>query len=278
MALLKPIDNGRMYPGWWRWNPIGGCEHDCSYCYMKVMSNRTGLSMMTPVVRDGHFPTQNYMSDNLGSGRKIFCCSSGDAWGYWVPSDWIYRMLDHCLDYSGNEYMMLTKNPLRYAQWYQFHEDCKFILGATVETDLTKVARSVSDAPDPLYRMAHMKEIKEEYPNVQTMLSIEPVMRFTPVFAERIEAVLPDIVYIGVDSGKNGLLEPTRDELIRLIIYVSEVAELHLKKGIERIVGADWLASWRGEKPEIQIIQEPQLSGEIETCSRWSIYERGSSR
>ena len=26
-------------------------------------------------------------------------------------------------------------------------------------------------------------------------------------------------------------------------------------------------------EPEIQIIQEPQLPGEIETCSRWSIYE-----
>ena len=261
MSLIKPTEGGRMYPGWWRWNPIGGCEHGCSYCYMKPMEKRTGKDMATPVFREG------YLKDNLGNGRKIFCCSSGDAWGGWVSRDNIGAMLTRCGEFPDNEYMFLTKNPRRYKQLRGHLGALNCVLGATVETDDAYVAYEFYDnAPSVEHRMFYMWELRgrEEIPGVRRMISIEPVMKFTSDFAERLEAVAPDHVYIGVDSGKNGLPEPTADELAGLIEDLRGFTDVRLKKGIERILGADY----QMEPDDIQVISEPKEPGEINTCLR----------
>lgn len=251
MALLKPVENGRMYPGWWRWNPIGGCEHGCSYCYMKVVQKRCPNSdVITPVFRNGEDGTENYFKDNLGSGRKIFCCSSGDAWGDWVPQKWQRDMLERCVEFPDNEYMFLTKNPVNYLSFSVFEAgelDC--VLGATIETDEPEISQEVGVAPDPLCRLEFMKRVVFENP-VHTMISVEPVMKFSGGFGGKLADVGPGSIYIGVDSGKNALPEPTRDELRGLIRELEEYMfiDVRLKKGIERIVGSDWLTSWLVEK------------------------------
>lgn len=240
MSLLKSIENGRMYPGWWRWNPIGGCLHDCSYCYMKAMSKRTGKDMLTPVCRNGENGTKNYMNDNLGSGRKIFVCSSGDMWGEWVSDEDIYAVLEHCRDYPENEYMFLTKNPRRY---YKFFEEGMFparsILGATVETNLEAVLEPYKAYRTPTVgnRLDSMEMIRERFwSGVTTMLSIEPVVQFDPDFSVDIYDAGVNMVYIGLDSGNNGLPEPSADELRTLIDELKAFTDVRLKKGIERIL------------------------------------------
>lgn len=243
MSLLKPIENGRMYPGWWRWNPIAGCEHRCSYCYLKAMGKRFGRDMMTPTGL-----REDYLNDELGSGRKIFVGSSGDMWGDWVLDMDIKSVLECCFARQNNKYMFLTKNPFNYSLASDVFHNIDCILGATVETDDLNISQDIGCAPDPLGRLEFLRRVGIEYSSAEIMISIEPVMKFSEDFWKRIEAVDSEIVYIGVDSGKNGLPEPTRDELIRLIIAVNEFTDLRLKKGIERIVGADWLASWQGER------------------------------
>lgn len=242
MSLLKPIENGRMYPGWWRWNPIGGCEHGCSYCSIKRIEKRAGNDMTTPVFRDGSNGTKNYLNDNLGSGRRIFVCSSGDMWGEWVDSSDIVRVIDHCQEYPDNEYMFLTKDPWRYYRASLVLNSSNFILGATVESDILKMSNLVGDAPGNLIRLCDLKDAKEACPSARIMISIEPVMKFTGKFADRLRAVAPDIVYFGVDSGHNGLPEPSGDELRGLIDEVRGFTKVILKKGIERIVGAEYVA------------------------------------
>ena len=242
MRLLKPIKNGLMYPGWWRWNPIGGCLHSCIYCSIKRMERRVNkkdepikCDMTTPVFRNGENGTKNYLNDNLGSGRKIFVCSSGDMWGAWVESEWIKAVLDHCQKYPDNEYMFLTKDPVRYRVWGTVLQGLDCIIGTTVESDKGMVTSDVSDVPvsglDRLYWLGAVKQ------GIKTMISLEPVLKFSHRFATNIKEASPDIIYIGVDSGNNGLPEPTADELAGLINDLREFTDARLKKGIERILG-----------------------------------------
>ena len=235
MSLLKPIENGRMYPGWWRWNPIGGCEHNCSYCSIKRIEKRAGKDMTTPVFRNGENGTKNYMNDNLGSGRKIFVCSSGDMWGEWVKSENIRSVLNYCREYLSNEYLFLTKNPKRYGIWPGNLCSLNCIAGATIETDADAIGGWASYAPGVLQRLGEMELVREVF-ELRTMISIEPIMKFTERFAERLRTVDPYIVYIGVDSGHNNLPEPTADELRGLIAELRTFTDVRLKKGIERIL------------------------------------------
>lgn len=236
MSLLKPIENGRMYPGWWRWNPIGGCEHGCSYCSIKRIEKRSKTDMTRPVFRDGTNGTKNYLNDDLGSGRKIFVGSSGDMWGEWVDSSDIVRVIDHCQDYPDNEYMFLTKDPWRYYRCGLVLNSANFILGATIESDILKMSKMVGDAPGNMIRLGDMKEVKAACPSVKTMISIEPVMKFRPEFARYLRAVSPDIIYIGADSGNNGLPEPPAAELRELIAELRTFTDVRLKKGLDRLL------------------------------------------
>lgn len=233
MSLLKPIENGRMYPGWWRWNPIGGCKHWCSYCSIKRIEKRVGTDMTTPVFRDGTNGTMNYMNDNLGSGRKIFVCSSGDMWGEWITPDWTDGVLSHCAKYPDNEYMFLTKNPIAYQHWGPRLQDLNCILGTTIETDVDPIAGNVSDAMNILGRLYWIAAAKQ---GAKTMISVEPIMTFSGFFADDLRNAAPNIVNIGADSGNNGLPEPSADELRGLIAELETFTEVIQKKGLERLL------------------------------------------
>jgi len=230
MALLKPIKNGRMYEGWYRWNPIPGCLHDCSYCYMKAMGKRTGKDMMTPTGL-----REEYLKDNLGSGRKIFVCSSGDMWGEWVGWKDIAGVLDKCAAHE-NEYMFLTKNPDRYLRWTYSLCGLNCVLGVTIESDI--LTHKVGVAPDALSRLERLRTLRAMHSSDQEiMISIEPVMKFSPKFATYLKAVNPNIVYIGRDTGHNDLPEPTDDELRGLVTELRDAGiTVHLKKSLNGLM------------------------------------------
>lgn len=64
---------GSMYPDiYGTWNPIRGCEHNCTYCSLK--------SMYPPYDMTPRFE-EKLLEDNLGSGRTIFVGSTTDIGG-----------------------------------------------------------------------------------------------------------------------------------------------------------------------------------------------------
>ncbi len=237
MSLLEPIYGGRMYDGWHRWNPIGGCLHNCFYCYMKPMSKRCGVDMTTPTGL-----RKEYLNDNLGTGRKIFVCSSGDMWGEWVKSDDIQKVLEHCRKYPDNEYMFLTKNPRRYNPFLKAGGEfpAQSIFGVTIETDLERLAKPLKAqmTPTVINRLNWTEKIREDFwSKVKLMISIEPVIKFSKDFYNRIFDAGPDIVYIGRDTGHNNLPEPTDDELRWLVTELREAGmTVHLKKSLDGLM------------------------------------------
>lgn len=271
MSLLKPIDNGRMYPGWSRWNPIAGCEHGCSYCYLLPMQERLKRDMMTPVFRNGENGTKNYLRDDLGyhetynPNNKIFVCSSGDMWGEWVNNQHICDVLSRCGEDPDNECMFLTKNPDNYRGWGELLDRANYILGATIETDRHLVGAALGSAPSVLGRLGVMADLKQVYTECRFMISIEPVAWFTNEFPSILRAVAPDIVYVGVDSGKNNLPEPSPEELQGLIDELGTFTDVRLKAGIERILGKPCLSP-AVKVDDVEIIQEPREPVVVPKC------------
>jgi DNA repair photolyase len=126
MALNKTT--GNMYGfNTHTWNTIKGkCSHDCSYCYMKRWGEQKAV----------HFDEKELRTD-LGFGNFIFIGSSCDMFAKDIPDDWIWKTIAVAGEYR-NKYLLQTKNPGRYADFfhvYEAHHKNKFTLCTTIETN-----------------------------------------------------------------------------------------------------------------------------------------------
>lgn len=129
------------------WNPITGCLHNCNFCYGKAIAER-----FTPKNKLGHDCTQpedrklheiRYKSQPFKYGfkptfhsyrineprrfkkpSKIFVCSMADLFGDWVPSEWIYQVINTVRKCPQHTFIFLTKNPKRYYEFYNMPENC----------------------------------------------------------------------------------------------------------------------------------------------------------
>jgi len=203
------------------WNPVVGCEHNCSYCYARNLA--LGRLSRLPQYQD--FKPYLVKAELLSSFRSglIFVSDMGDLWGQWVPREWIEQVLA-VVDRSPNAtFMMLTKNPLRYMEFVrQFPPNV--ILGATIESNLPYPA--ITDAPDPGSRAWALACI----PWDRKFVSIEPILDFDlNVLPQRIELVKPQFVYIGYDNWGNNLPEPTLEKTKELIKALERFTEVRIK-------------------------------------------------
>ncbi len=123
MALNK--SKGQMYP--WvthTWNPIRGCAHDCSYCYLRAMGYD-----MTPRLVDKE------LKRHLVKGKTIFVGSTCDMFGAWVPKEWIEKVLARCNEFE-NTYFFQSECPTRFFEFLVSGSwPRKIILGTTIETN-----------------------------------------------------------------------------------------------------------------------------------------------
>lgn len=94
------------------WNPISGCLHECSYCYLKRMEKRFETNMMKPDIH----PLRLFEPANIKKPSLIFTGSSGDMFGEWVKPEYIEGVFDICRN-THHTYQFLTKNPKRYADF-----------------------------------------------------------------------------------------------------------------------------------------------------------------
>ena len=101
------------------WNPIVGCEHNCWYCYARELAT-TRIAKMSSCVKCGTFEP-HFHEERLkipgGKPKTIFFGSMCDAWGDWVPKDWIEKSLTVMREYPQHTFLALTKNPKRYLEF-----------------------------------------------------------------------------------------------------------------------------------------------------------------
>lgn len=229
MPLNKVKRGSQMYP--WCSHTLtilnGACSHSCKYCYVNSLKR-------FPVLAEKYSgPPRLVESDlqlNLGSGKTIFVCSTGDLFAEAVPDELIGQVLEHLLKFPENVYLLQTKAPARFLDW---NFPPKTILGTTVESDLD---HGMSRAPSPTQRLTAMRHLKRHRPDIPLMLSIEPIMDFTPVvFARLIKAFSPKFVSIGADSKRHNLPEPPAGKIAALITELCTFTQVKLKSNLSRL-------------------------------------------
>jgi len=212
-----------MYP--WvthTWNPIRGCRHNCIYCYVQSIHNYD----MTPRY------VQRCLSDNLGEGKTIFVCSTGDMFGEWVPDLWISSVLSYCHRFPHNTYLFQTKNPQRIKGGLSLLP-MHTILGTTLETNRDYPEISIAPPPDEranwMYRYSY--ELK-----CDIMLSIEPIIDFDlKPFLAMIERIHPKFVSVGADSKGHNLPEPDPQKVQELVRELQQITEVKFKRNLARL-------------------------------------------
>jgi DNA repair photolyase len=146
MSLTKA--KGNMY-SWVThvYSPIKGCRHECSYCYTKAIP---GFDNAVRLV-------EKELEVSLGKNKIIFVGHLCDMWGWWIKDSWILKVINHCLEYSANEYVFQSKNPGRFMD-YAPHPN--FLYGTTIETDQYPPGFK-TQAPPPKARYAMMRGLSD---------------------------------------------------------------------------------------------------------------------
>jgi hypothetical protein len=203
------------------WNPVRGkCPYNCLYCYV----GRWGQTQK-PLHLD-----QKELNANLGKNNSIFVCSGCDLFAPEVPWEWIAKISQKAREYPQNFWLWHTKNPTRALEIPFFQYPPRSVLCATVESDIYR--HDISNAPPPVDRL----RVLEKWQG-QKMITIEPVMDFTPsVFSEMILSCRPEQVNIGADSGNHRLPEPPKEKLLELIQELKKFTTIVEKKNLRRLV------------------------------------------
>ena len=219
------------------WNTVkGACEHDCSYCYMK----RWGK------LKPARFDEKELKTD-LGSGNFIFVGSSNDLFAKNVPYEWIEKTINHCKKYPNNRYFLQSKNTRRIFElsWlinedvfikekHNGHFEKIFSIATTIETNRV-YPEFMRNTPNPIDRMLEFKRLG--LAGFDKYITIEPIMDFDlDILVKEIKDVMPLQVNLGCDTGKNGLIEPNKDKILKLIDELKKFTIIHNKSNLKRLL------------------------------------------
>jgi protein gp37 len=151
------------------------------------------------------YPKELRRIENSGEDDFWFVQDMSDLFADNVPKEMIEAVLNAIRNAPKNaKFLLLTKNPKRYFEFiHSIPNNC--ILGATIESDIDYP--NVSKAPSQTSRLQVMQELAEVGMH-RLFISVEPVMKFTAMFAKEIEKVKPWAVAVGYDNYGNNLPEP----------------------------------------------------------------------
>ena len=223
----------------------GECPHKCQYCYVTSMARRfpamaerySGeprlLSMEFGVDYNKRWrPTPN---SEWRAGKTIFIENCSDLFAEGIPSQWIDMILTHCRDYPINTYIFQTKNPGRVNKFLNKgpYFPPRFMIGTTAESDFADPSKS--QAP-PVYERLNAMYLMD-CPPERRFITIEPILQFQPkLFLALLLATNVPTFYIGADSKKHGLPEPTWEEIGALVRALREAGKtVVLKSNLKRL-------------------------------------------
>lgn len=202
----------------------GECPHKCSYCYVDHFPyGRPAKYKGELRLIEKEFDVQ------YGIGNSIFIENCNDMLAKEVSDDFITEIIDHCKQWTANEYVFQTKNPARYLDLdglFPHHS----IFGCTIETN--RIIPGISTAPNPEDRMLAMEKLTG-----RKFVTIEPVLDFdVDILASWIDRIRPEFLNLGADSKNHNLPEPTFEKIMQFTEKLKEYGiELREKHNLARL-------------------------------------------
>lgn len=215
------------------WNPIKGrCYHDCAYCYMKsIVPNPQPIHLDESELR-GIFQRDQF----------VFIGSSTDDFASDVPSEWISKVLDFCVQATAQQtdglktrFLIQTKNPERILEFIEhpLFKKQRGVVCTTIETN-RHYPDIMNNAPTPEKRAEAMAKIAEH--GIKTFVTIEPIMDFDlDEMVALIKLCNPEQVNIGAESSRTiQMPEPKKaSQLINLILQLICFTRVKIKKNLK---------------------------------------------
>ena len=211
-----------------RWNVFVGCYFGCVYC---IKSFQAQMKRQKPKYDEKgnlirgcqdcydyipHFH-KNRLKDKLPRTQGdefIWCCSSSDI--YFAKREWIEMILERVRKDSKRTFFFQSKAPSVFKK-YDFPNNV--LLGITLETN--RPYQNLSKAPTPEIRYKDFLNLDHS----RKVVTIEPLMQFDLFeFVMMIKNLSPERIYIGYDSKKSNLNEPSLVKTYKLM----KILKIHL--------------------------------------------------
>jgi DNA repair photolyase len=175
------------------------------------------------------------LKTDLCWGRFIFIGSSCDMFARDIPVDWIKKTLDRANSFVNNQYLVQTKNPVRYHKFLDCLDPVRFMLCTTLETN-RNYESIMRKAPPIVERTVAMERLPRQYEK-RKMITIEPIMDFDlKDFSYMVLCCHPVQVNIGAGTGGHNLPEPKPKKIQALIEYLSHYTKVFQKDNLKRIM------------------------------------------
>lgn len=258
MGLIENKEGTNFYPkvvkgtDWqcdWLLSTHRGCPLGCLYCSSKRLNVRFGGDPTEIRRLKGAF--SSYYEDV--AYLKVIKMSGGIFVNPYcdimtLPKDDIRQILDVCdfNHYSKRKanFIFQTKDPAKYFDYLDMIPPDSW-LGTTIESDFgwfdtTKESwynESISKAPHPFNRYFRMYQLSQKHKQFKYFVTIKPVMKFDLFsMVGFMKAIKPDLLFIGANTSKVNLPEPTPDELVALIEELRKITVVYLKSNLKRLL------------------------------------------
>lgn len=211
----------------------GECPHRCSYCYVQAMARRFPDRLLR--AKGELRLIEEEFAVRYGSGKTIFVEHMNDLFAEAVPTEWIHRILGHCVSWPSNVYVFQTKDPERLLGFLG-RLPSQVLIGTTIESNRW-MKDFMGNAPIPMCRASAMIKIPSYR---DTFVTIEPIIDFDlDVMLDWMEGIRPLFVNIGADSKGSNLPEPSADKILALIDGIKALGiEIRQKSNLERLLNA----------------------------------------
>ena len=203
-----------------------GCLFKCSYCAFSGTLSRQSCELCQKYIPHAHLEVLNRRPPATKVGEFLTMALTGDV--AFASDEELRKMIAYCNKWDDREFVMQSKNPSVFEKFSDYIRP-NMCIGTTLESDID---HGLSKAPTPASRHNAMQSL-----NCRKMVTVEPILIFNlDQFYSMIHSIDPEIVYIGYDSKKNKLPEPTLDETNELINRLRE----HGFEVREKLISKAW--------------------------------------